>query len=98
MRFRAEHLKRLFEAETRADTITEATIAQYIAARRKAGRALSTLNRELQVLRQGLRLTRKRRFLKESPDIERFPEHNVRMVFFAPEIYEAVLLHLPEVQ
>ena len=97
MRFRAEHLRRFFGAKTPAEAITEVSIAKYVAARRKEGRQLSTINRELAVLRQALRLAKRRRLLKEIPEIERFPEHNVRQVFFEPEVYEAVLGHLPEV-
>lgn len=29
--------------------------------------------------------------------MDRFPEHNVRLIFFEPDVYEAVLVHLPEV-
>lgn len=97
MRFRAEHLTQFFGAETPAESITEAAIARYVAARRKQGRKLSTINRELAVLRQALRLARKRHLVKELPDMERFPEHNVRLVFFEPDVYEAVLAHLPDV-
>ena len=42
MRFRAEHLTQFFGAETSAESITEAAIARYVAARRKHGRKLST--------------------------------------------------------
>ena len=52
MRFRADHLRRFFGAETPAEEITEATIAKYTATRRKEGKELSTINRELAVLRQ----------------------------------------------
>jgi integrase len=97
MRFRAEHLKRFFGANTPVEQITEETIAKYVAARRKAEIKLSTINRELQVLKQSLRLARKRRLIQEAPEIEKFPEHNVRMVFFEPDVYEAVQAHLPEV-
>jgi hypothetical protein len=97
MRFRAEHLKRFFGANTPVEQITEETIAKYVAARRKAEIKLSTINRELQVLKQSLRLARKRRLIQEAPEIEKFPEHNVRMVFFEPDVYEAVQAHLPGV-
>jgi integrase len=97
MRFRAAPLQQFFGAETPIEVITEAAIARYVAARRKQGRQLSTVNRELAVLRQALRLARKRRLVKDVPDMERFPEHNVRLVFFEPEVYEAVLPHLSEV-
>jgi integrase len=97
MRFRAAHLQQFFGAETPVEAITEAAIARYVAARRKQGRQLSTVNRELAVLRQALRLARKRRLVKDVPDMERFPEHNVRLVFFEPDVYEAVLPHLSEV-
>lgn len=96
MRFRAEHLKAFFGAETPAESITEAAIARYAAARRKQGRKLSTINRELAVLRRALRLAKKRHLLKELPDIDRFPEHNVRQVFFDSDVYEAILEHLPD--
>lgn len=97
MRFRADHLKRFLGADTPVEAITEVNLAKYVAARRKAGRQLSTVNRELQVLRQALRLAHKRRLIKEFPHIERFSEHNVRMVFFEHDVYERVLQHLPEV-
>jgi integrase len=97
MRFRAAHLIQFFGVETSAESITEAAIARYVAARRKHGRKLSTINRELAVLRQALRLAKKRRLIHDVPDVGRFPEHNVRLVFFEPEVYEAVLAHLPEV-
>ena len=94
MRFRAEHLLQFFGARTPAASITEAAIARYVARRRKHGRKLSTINRELAVLRQALRLAKKRRLVHDVPDVERFPEHNVRLVFFEPEVYEAILAHL----
>lgn len=97
MRFRAEHLKRFFGADMAVESITEVSIARYVAERRKQGRALSTINRELQVLRQAMRLAKKRRLIKDMPEIDRFEEHNVRMVFFEHDVYEAVREHLPEV-
>ena len=58
MRFRAEHLLQFFGARTPAASITEAAIARYVARRRKHGRELSTINRELAILRQALRLAK----------------------------------------
>jgi integrase len=96
-RFRAEHLKSFFGAATPVETVTETDIAKYVAARRKAGKELSTINRELAVLRQSFYLAKKRRLIKEVPDIPRYAEHNIRQVFFEAETYEAVLAHLPAV-
>jgi len=97
MRFRAAHLKGFFGATTPVETITETDIAKYVAARRKASKELSTINRELAVLRQSFYLAKKRRLIKEVPDIPRYAEHNIRQVFFEAETYEAVLAHLPAV-
>jgi Phage integrase, N-terminal SAM-like domain len=82
MRFRAEHLKGFFGATTPLETITETDIAKYVAIRRKAGKELSTINRELAVLRQSFNLAKKRRLLRDMPDIPRYAEHNIRQVFF----------------
>jgi integrase len=97
MRFRAEHLKRFFGTSTPVETLTETDVAKYVAHRRHVGKALSTINRELAVLRQSSHLAKKRRLLKEMPDIPRYTEHNIRQVFFDAETYEAVLTHLPPV-
>jgi integrase len=44
-----------------------------------------------------MRLAQKRRLIKDMPDIERFAERNVRMVFIEHDVYEKVKSHVSEV-
>ena len=96
MRVRAEHLTAFFK-EAPVEAVTEQSIATYIASRRKLGRSLSTINRELAVLRSALRLAKKRKRISDLPDVERFPEHNVRMVFFDAGDFAKLTTHLSDV-
>jgi integrase len=97
MRFRAKHLTKFFGKDYAVEAITEAALARYVASRRKQGIKLSTVNRELSLLRSALRLAKKRKLIKDMPEIDRFQEHNVRMVFFEHDVYEAVRSHISEV-
>jgi integrase len=96
MRFRAEHLKAFFK-DAPIEAITEQAIARYVAHRRTQAIARSTINRELAVLRGALRLAKKRKLIKELPDVVRFPEDNVRMVFFNAADFAKFTAHLPDV-
>ena len=97
MRFRAAYLTRFFGADTPVENLAEVMLAKYVAARRKAGRKLPTVNRALSLPRAAWRLAKKRRLIKEIPQIDRCDEHNVRMVFFEPKVYEAITSHVSAV-
>jgi integrase len=49
------------------------------------------------VLRGALRLAKKQKLVKEVPDVVRFPEDNVRMVFFHAADFAKFTAHLPDV-
>jgi integrase len=97
MRFRANHLTKFFGKDYAVEAITEAALARYVSSRRKQGIKLSTVNRELSLLRSALRLAKKRKLIKDMPEIDHFQEHNVRMIFFEHEVYEAIRSHISEV-
>ena len=67
-----------------AADITERKIDLYIKHRLKLGRSRTTVNRELQLLGQALRLAKRKKLLKEVPHIEKFSEKdNARLLLVA---------------
>lgn len=82
--------------ETQANLLDERDIAAYIEKRRKDGRAPATINRELELLRRGLRLALEARKISWIPKVPRLTEQNVRRGFFENEEFESVIAYLPE--
>lgn len=64
--------------------------------RLKLGRSRATINRELQLLGQVMRLAKRKKLIKDIPHIEKFSEtDNARQGFFEPEDLERLLTFLP---
>ena len=63
---RSNHLRRYFK-DVPVEDITEHRIRQYKAHRRKLGRSGSTVNREVQLLGQAMRLAHHQGLLKGGP-------------------------------
>jgi integrase len=60
------------------------------------GRSRTTVNRELQLLGQAMRLANRKKLIKDIPHIEKFSEKdNARQGFFEPEELERHLTFLP---
>jgi hypothetical protein len=77
--------------------ITERKIDLYIKHRLKMGRTRTTINRDLQLLGQALRLAKRRKLIQDLPYIERFPEKgNARKGFFERDELETLVALLPE--
>jgi integrase len=93
--YRAERLRTFFK-DVPVEHITEHRIRQYKAHRRKLGRSGSTVNREVQLLGQAMRLAQRQGLLKEVPRIEKYSEKdNARQGFFEQEEMETICAHLP---
>lgn len=94
-RYRAKHLRAFFK-DIPAEHITERKIQLYIAHRLKLGRSKTTINRELQLLGQAMRLAQDNKLLKEVPRIKKFSEKdNARQGFFEQDELEAIVAFLP---
>lgn len=68
--------------DLQAAKVSEGMVEEYKAARKRAGRAAGTINRELAVLRQGFRLAARRRHQDGRPLVERPPD--IRLLREAP--------------
>jgi len=88
------HLGKTFRGMP-ARAITEIMLDKYIAARREEGASNASVNRELQVLRRGFRLARKKKLVQIIPEFSLLAEHNARKGFFEPEELAAVIQYLP---
>jgi integrase len=101
-----DHLRAFFGPVLRAQTLTTATIREYIAHRQAAtktvdgtivrGAANATINRELAALKRAFSLAVQERKILSRPHIPMLAENNVRQGFFEREQFEAVQRHLPE--
>jgi integrase len=83
------HLRAFFGDEFKADKLND-EIAAYIAHRRAAGIANSTINRELTALKTAMRLG------KLVPDFKLLHEDNRRTGFFEPDQFGAIMHELPD--
>ena len=94
-RYRAERLRAFFK-DVPVEYVTEHRIRQYKSHRRKLGRSGTTVNREVQLLGQAMRLAQRQGLLKDVPRIEKYSEKdNARQGFFEPEEIEAIVHFLP---
>ncbi len=77
----------------RAVDVSPGMLERFKAERRAAGRAAATINRELELLRQGYRYAVKQKRISPArvPDIEFLPVDNVRSGFFERAEIEALL-------
>jgi len=75
---------------------TGLVISHYMAARQRAGRKPSTINREIAVLRVAFRLGYEHDLVEKIPVIKRLPELGVRNEFFTREEIDALLPRLPD--
>ena len=95
-RYRAGHLRKFFKDANTAD-IDERKIGLYIKYRLKMKRSRTTVNRELQLLGQAMRLAKRKKPLKEMPHIEKFSEKdNARQGFFERDELERIVEFLPD--
>jgi integrase len=93
--YRAGNLRAFFKDVPVAD-ITERKIDLYIKHRLKLGRSRTTVNRELQLLGQAMRLAKRKKLLTDVPHIEKFSEKdNARQGFFESEEFEIMVALLP---
>lgn len=88
------HLQKTFRGLP-ARAINEIMLDKYIAARRGEQASNASINRELQVLRRGFRLARKKKLVQIIPEFSLLAEHNARKGFFEPEELAAVIQYLP---
>ena len=79
-----------------APACTGLVISHYMAARQRAGRKPSTINREMTVLRRAFRLGYENDLVAKVPIIKRLPELGVRNEFFTRAEINALLPCLPE--
>jgi integrase len=89
------HLKPVF-AGKRLLSISTAHIRAYAAARKTAGAANATINRELALLKRMFSLAVKDGKLHGRPHVPMLQEDNTRKGFFEAEQFESVRAHLPE--
>ncbi len=83
--YRSKHLRKFFTDKAVTD-IDERQIDLYIKHRLKIGRSRTTVNRELQLLGQAMRLAERKKLLTNMPHIEKFSEKdNARQGFFERE-------------
>jgi integrase len=94
--YRAGNLKAFFKEIPAAD-MTERKIDLYVKHRLKLGRSRTTINRELQLMGQALRLAKRKRLIQDVPHIEKFSEKdNARQGFFEREEFETIVGLLPD--
>jgi integrase len=94
--YRSKHLRQFFTDKAVID-IDERQIDLYIKHRLKIGRSRTTVNRELQLLGQAMRLAKRKKLLTNIPHIEKFSEKdNARQGFFEQEELERMLEYLPD--
>lgn len=80
-----------------AEQVTEHDISRYIDARLAQGKRETTVNRELQYLGQAMRLTKRRKLLKDILSIEKCSEkENARQGLFETADFERLVSFLPE--
>ena len=75
---------------------TGLVVSHYMAARQRAGRKPSTINREIAVLRVAFRLGYQHDLVERIPAIKRLPELGVRNEFFTRAEVDALTPYLPE--
>jgi integrase len=79
-----------------AREITEDRIERYVEARKAAGAANGTINRELATLKRAFRLARRLKRVASVPEISLLAEAKPRTGFFDRPDFERLLGHLPE--
>ena len=79
-----------------AQTCTGLVISHYMAARQRAGRKPSTINREISILRFAFRLGYENDLVPKMPVIKNLPDLAVRNEFFTRAEIDALLPCLPE--
>jgi integrase len=80
----------------RATQVSAADVDKYIAARREAGTANATINRELAALKRAYVIAIRGEKLYHRPYIPRLDEDNARQGFFEADEFSAILPHLPD--
>jgi integrase len=80
---------------SRAVKLTSADVDRYIEARQHEDYSAASINRQTGLLRQALRLAKKRDRLTTAIEVRRLPEHNARQGFFERPDLEAVVAALP---
>ena len=80
----------------KASKLTPADVDRYIEAQQREKYSDASINRQTGLLRQALRLARKRGTLTNLIEVRRLPEHNTRQGFFERSDLEAVVAALPE--
>jgi len=80
----------------KASKLTPADVDRYIEAQQREKYSDASINRQTGLLRQALRLARKRGTLTNLIEVRRLPEHYTRQGFFERSDLEAVVAALPE--
>jgi integrase len=94
--YRAKNLRTFFK-DIPAEDIDERKIDRYVKHRLNMGRTRTTVNRELQLLGQAMRLAHRKKLIASVPHIEKFSEQgNARQGFFEPNELEAIVSFLPD--
>jgi integrase len=88
-----KHLRKTL-APRRATSITTADLRAYIDARQTAKAKNATINREMSAIKRAFTLGREAGKITHKPKIPMLSENNVRIGFFEPVQYRAVLAHL----
>ncbi len=89
------HLKPVFGGR-RVSSLTTTELRAYVAARQAAEAKPATINRELAILKRGLRLALQAGKVLQVPHVPMLRERNVRTGFFEREQFESVRKHLPD--
>lgn len=90
------HLREFFSDFCPARSITTDRILAYVRARQEAEAANATINRELAALKRMFRLGEIAGKVARRPHVAMLEERNIRSGFFEPEMFRAVLRHLPD--
>jgi integrase len=89
------HLKPAFGGR-RVSSLTTSDVRAYVASRQAAEAKPATINRELAILKRGLRLALQAGKVLQVPHVPMLRERNVRTGFFEREQFDSVRAHLPE--
>lgn len=94
LRFHAATLADFF-AGYKMEALTASLLDQYVLARKRAGRTIGTINRELRFLRAACRLAWRRHQILRPPQVRLLPGEHVRQGFFEWHEFERVMQCLP---
>lgn len=90
-----KHISKMI-GDVGAAELSAAMIGEYVRARRTAGAADATINRELAIVRRGFTLALRDELVDRAPYVPKLRESNVRQGFIEQETYQVLRQALPE--